>query len=129
MTDKAVNSKSVLEKLLKVMFKHQLQLKMYHFQTNGYGAHKASDSYLEKFESNLDKFMEVAQGIFGKLDTKSISLNFDTLTDETITGELDNFTNLLRQLDTYMAKNTELLNIRDEMIGDAQQLKYLLTFK
>lgn len=128
MTEKS-NMKVVLEKLVRVFFKHQMQLKMFHFQTKGYGAHKASDSYSETFADNFDKFMEVSQGTFGRLETNNISLSFDTLTDETIAIELDKFIDLMRQLDAYLIRNSDLLNIRDEMVGNAQQLKYLLTFK
>ena len=40
---------------------------------------------------------------------------------------MDLFTNpdLFRVIDEY----TDLINIRDELVGDAEQLKYLLTFK
>ena len=119
----------ILEVLLGTFFRHQLKIKMYHFQTGKYGAHKASDSYLETFESNLDKFMEIGQGITGKFTTKSMNLKFDTLTDDTISAELDKFVSTLRALDEIMASSTELLNLRDEMIGNAEQFKYLLTFK
>ncbi len=119
----------ILEILLEVFFKHQLKIKMYHFQTEKYGAHKACDSYLETFEINLDKFMEVGQGIVGKFTTKSISLKFDTLNDNTINGELNGFIKKLKALDGILGKHMELLNLRDDMIGNAEQFKYLLTFK
>jgi hypothetical protein len=35
----------------------------------------------------------------------------------------------LKALDEIIGKCTELLNLRDEMIGNAEQFKYLLTFK
>mgnify|MGYP000886633788 CR=1 FL=1 len=119
----------ILEVILNSFFRHQLKIKMYHFQTQHYGAHKASDSYLGTFESNLDKFMEIGQGIVGKFNTKSISIKFDTLNDETINFELDKFVSTLRAFDEIMKGQTELLNLRDEMIGNAEQFKYLLTFK
>lgn len=128
MTEKT-NIKLVFEKLVRVFFKHQIQLKMFHFQTKKYGAHKASDTYLEEFANNFDKFMEVAQGAFGKLETQNMTFSFNMIDDNTIFEELDNFINLLRQLDAYLIRNSDLLNIRDEMIGNAQQLKYLLTFQ
>lgn len=128
MTDKT-NVKLIFEKLVRVFFKHSMQLKMFHFQTKNYGAHKASDSYLEEFANNFDKFMEIAQGTFGKLESQNMTFSFDTLNDNTITEELDNFINLLKQLDAYLIRNSDLLNIRDEMVGNAQQLKYLLSFK
>ena len=31
------------------LLNHQIVLKLFHFQTTTYGAHKASDAYLEKY--------------------------------------------------------------------------------
>lgn len=115
------------ELILTMFFKHQLQLKMYHFQTKLYGAHKASDAYLITFAVNLDKFMEVSQGIHGNLTMKQLTLDFPIATDETIIAEISTFSSLLRKLD--LSESSELANIRDGMVADAEQLKYLLTFK
>lgn len=118
----------LLNDLIIVFFKHQLILKMYHFQTNLYGAHKASDTYLDTFSDNLDKFFEIAQGIYGKLNTKKIHFNFNTLNDSNIFNELNNFVDFLNKIKNNI-NNTDLLNIIDEMLGNVNQLKYLFTFK
>ena len=88
----------LLDSLIQAFFKHQLQIKMYHFQTKNYSGHKASDNYLNKFEKKLDKFMEVGQGIFGKLKISNITLNFNTLNDNTINNELNEFIKLCKSL-------------------------------
>lgn len=120
---------NILEKILLLFFRHQIKIKMFHFQTHTYGGHKASDAYLETFTNKLDKFMEVGQGICGKFQTQKINININTLNDTTINDELDQFVKLLREFDGVMSKYTELLNLRDELIADAEQFKYLLTFK
>jgi hypothetical protein len=119
---------NILQYLLKVFFQHQLQIKMYHFQTKKYGAHKACDKYLKKFRSNLDRFMEVAQGAFSKFKIESIEINFETVDDVSINSELDKFVKLCRSLDHNFKDYSELINIRDEIIADVEQFKYLLTF-
>jgi hypothetical protein len=119
----------LIEELLSVFFQHQMKLKMYHFQTKSYGGHKASDAYLEKFANTFDKFLEVAQGIFGKVQTTQFKFSFMTVDDQSINNELDTYIKILKSLDNDLASYSELLNIRDELIGDAAQLKYLLTFK
>lgn len=123
------NKKREMELLLEEMFKHQLQIKMYHFQTQYYGAHKASDKYLEKFRDHLDRFMEVAQGIFGRLSQSKIDLRIDMATDNNIMDELNKFVLRLVQLDAIFTGKTDLLAIRDEILADLNQLKYLITFK
>ena len=117
-----------LDNLLQSLFKHQLRIKMFHFQTKKYGAHKASDDYLSKFSGNLDKIMEVAQGHFGRLTTTNINVSFTTINDNNIVSELDSFIDVMKSLDAPLNNYTDLLNIRDEIIGDAAQFKYLLTF-
>ena len=118
-----------LEFTVKSFFRHQLLLKMFHFQTKQYGAHKASDTYLEKFADHLDKYIEVAQGAFGRLDMKELDIKFIIANDDTIIAELDKFIVVLKEYDTILVGYSELLNIRDEIVADAEQLKYLLTFK
>jgi hypothetical protein len=111
------------------MFEHQLKIKIFHFQTEFYGAHKSSDAYLEKFMMNLDKFMEVSQGALGKLKIHKLQMNIQTVTDLTIAKELDNFIENMRDLNIKFSGYPEILTIRDDIVQDAEQLKYLLTFK
>lgn len=118
-----------LEKMVSFFFEHQLLVKMFHFQTKFYAAHKASDEYHGKFLKNMDQFTEVAQGIFGRLRQKEMSINFKTVTDQTIVDALDKFVSRMTKIEDDFGNLTELTTIRDQMIADTQQFKYLLTFK
>ena len=119
-----------LNKLTMNLLNHQVVMKLFHFQTNLYGAHKASDTYGEKFAATMDKFLEIAQGIYGKVTLKKYSLTGSSHTDENILKHLDGIIILLRsKINDILAEYTELINVRDELVGDAEQLKYLLTFK
>lgn len=132
MNSNSYNSNNILElvhMLLMAMFKHQLTIKMYHFQTKSYGAHKTSDTYLATFSDNLDKFMEVAQGIVGKVQLTQLDFSLTTVNDTTIFDSLNQFINILKSIDNKFSNYSELLNIRDEIVADAQQLIYLLSFK
>ncbi len=126
-----MSQKQLLEVIMCHFFKHQIQLKLFHFQTKTFAAHKASDDYLSKFEGNVDKFMEVAQGVFGRLNMKHVELNFAVVNDGTIKNEVCELVSVLRKFDGLdgLSKRAELLNIRDEMVADAEQFKYLLTFQ
>lgn len=118
-----------IEKLIVVFFQHELMMKMYHFQTKLFSAHKAADAYLESFKGNLDKFIESAQGDYGRLQNKGLKLSFKCATDKTIDSELKKFTKVLKHDIPALHKSEDLLAIRDEMLADVQQLRYLLTFK
>ena len=119
----------LINKLLIVFFKHQITLKMFHFQTQSYGYHKTSDLYLETFMKNFDRFMEVAQGVFGRTNLTNVNINIYTANDQSIEQELTQFVSVLRGLDTTLTGYPELLNLRDEIVAEANQFKYLLTFK
>ena len=118
----------ILDAILKLFFMHQLQLKMLHFQTKKYSVHKSIDTYLNTFADKFDKFMEVAQGIWGKISTRDMNITFNVLTDENVIKEIEDFIIILKKLDKYKENFPELSNIKDELVGDAQKLKYLLTF-
>ena len=119
-----------LNNLAMNLFNHQIILKLFHFQTVHYGAHKASDAYLEKFAGTMDKFLEIAQGIYGKITLKKYTIKGTAHTDANIIKHIDAIITLMRtKINDILAEYTDLINVRDEMVGDLEQLKYLLTFK
>ena len=118
-----------LDVLLQYLFEHQFKIKLYHFQTKNYGAHKASDKYSEKFRSNLDRLFEVAQGIFGKTGIEQVEFKFQTLDDTTIFKELDDLNRLIKEYRKKYESEPDMIVVFDDILADANQLKYLLTFK
>ncbi len=118
-----------LNALLQRFFNHQLKIKMLHFQTKYYGAHKALDKYHGKFLLNLDRFMEAAQGIVGTVNLSDLKYNIILLNDDTVARELTIFAEVLDSLTGPIEDNSDLLAIRDEMLADVNQLQYLLRFK
>jgi hypothetical protein len=112
------------------LLNHQIVMKLFHFQTKLYGAHKASDAYLEKFAVTMDKFLEIAQGIYGRLTIKKFKLEGSSHTDENIMKHIENIIIMLRTgINDILDNYTDLINVRDELVGDIEQLKYLLTFQ
>ena len=132
-TSANTGDKNVMRSLNKVamnLLNHQIVMKLFHFQTALYGAHKASDGYLEKFATTMDKFLEIAQGIYGRLTIKKFKLEGSSHTDENIMKHIEGIIMLLRTgIDDVLDNYTDLINVRDELVGDAEQLKYLLSFK
>jgi uncharacterized FlaG/YvyC family protein len=117
------------EKLLEQMFSHQMSVKLFHFQTKSYAAHKASDKYLDTFAENLDKLFEVAQGSLGQFDFKNNrNIELKTLkTTEDILEELDSFLKVLNCA-YHDYKKRDLINILDDMVAEVNKFKYLLNF-
>ena len=113
-----------------------MMIKLYHWKTYSYATHKATDELYTKLNGNIDTFMEV---LFGKTQIRTNLLNcrkislIDLTSQEQLKREIEKYKTYLVDLsnNSLMLKmtNTDLLNIRDEILGDLNQFLYLLTFK
>lgn len=113
-----------------------LMIKLYHWKTYSYATHKATDELYGKLNENMDHFIEVLLGKSGEridlIKQKSIPL-IDLSSAEDLKKEIYSFKGYLASLNNNKAMkqmtNTDLLNIRDEILGDLNQFLYLLSFK
>jgi len=113
-----------------------LMIKLYHWKTYSYPTHKATDELYGKLNENMDHFIEVLLGKSGEridlMKQKSIPL-IDLSSPESLKKQIYSFKGYLVSLNNNKAmkqmSNTDLLNIRDEILGDLNQFLYLLTFK
>ena len=129
-------SKSVFEKeITKVFLEMILMIKLWHWKTHSYATHKATDDLYSKLNESMDKFIEVLLGKTNvRIDlTKQKSLPlFDFTNVSAFKNKIDWFKSYLVALDTnhFMKKmsNSDLYNIRDEILADLNQFLYLLTF-
>lgn len=117
-------------------FEMLLLIKLYHWKTYSYATHKATDDLYSKFNEHMDKFIEVLLGKTGMridlINKKQISL-YDLNNQSQLINKVNSFKSYLVNLTNNKAikqmSNTDLLNIRDEMLGDMNQFLYLLSFK
>ena len=128
---------SAFQKEVTVAFLEMLlMIKLYHWKTHSYATHKATDELYSKLNENMDHFIEVLLGKSGeRIDLtrqKSIPL-IDLSSPEDLKKEIYSFKGYLTSLNNNAAMklmtNTDLLNIRDEILGDLNQFLYLLSFK
>ena len=110
-------------------------IKIYHWKTLSYPQHKATDELYESFNGRMDEFVETMIGKTGKRfnlsSTRSIPFyDYTSVTKfkqciETFKSYLVNMSNA-----PYFKnpENSDLLNIRDEILGDLNKFTYLLTF-
>jgi DNA-binding ferritin-like protein len=111
-------------------------VKLYHWKTMSYATHKATDELYSKLGENIDKFVEVLLGKYGNrinlVKTKSLPLK-DMSSPEEFKKEIMKYKTFLVNLDNdptmKQMSNTDLFNIRDEIMGDLNQFLYLYTFK
>ena len=118
------------------VFLHIIQfhatIKLYHFQTKNYGAHRASDKLFDKISLKYDQFLEVYQGKHGRIPPINANIQIKSVSDKNIKGYCKHFVEFMRKATKEtckLRKNSDLCNILDEMIADINQFIYLLSFK
>ena len=113
------------------LIQFQQQLRIFHWQTDLYAAHEAFGGAYESMDKLIDSFVEEYMGSFGRSKPTTIfSIELKPLQNDTIVNNvLDDFLLYLEDMNREIPKETNLLNIRDEMMGVVRKLKYLLTLK
>lgn len=133
-TNNGLNS---FEKDITIYFLEMLMMvKLFHWKTTSYAAHKASDELYTSLNENIDRFIEVLLGkAQNRIDLggqKTISVvNLDS--SKQMREKIDMVKSYLVGLNDNNAmrlmSNSDLLNIRDEILGNLNQFLYLLTFR
>jgi DNA-binding ferritin-like protein len=109
----------------------QQQLRIFHWQTDSYAQHRAFGSAYEDLDDLIDTFVETFMGIFGKSQpANNFEFSLVPLDNlETVDRVLYIFENYLKEMNDELEDYTDLLNIRDSILGEVNKLRYLLTLK
>lgn len=111
-------------------------VKLYHWKTSSYAQHKATDELYTNLNLNIDTFVEVMLGKTGGrvnlTGQKSLPL-LDYTNVNDFTKEVNKYKQFLIDMNKdaglNITNNSDLLNVRDEILGNLNQFTYLLTFK
>ncbi len=107
-----------------------MNIQLYHWTTDSFARHKASDTLYENILEHVDKFMEVYMGKYGRPNVKTYQLMVKKMSDDEFTAYLkDKLVFLQKTLQLSSSLDTDLLNIRDEIIADINQVLYLCTLR
>lgn len=120
------------EELILKLVQVQTQFKFMHWQTTGDAKHRAYGEIYDTLGGFIDSFTESMMGKYGRPEFEpEFSLMFQDLSSLSLQNFLDGITEFLvsftEQLDPKY--DTDLLNLRDEMLVAINKLKYLLTLK
>lgn len=111
-----------------------MSVKLYHWKTNSYATHESTDKLYNELNEQIDKFIEI---MLGKGVSKELinvkGLKFQSFTFEQFKKYINNCKRDLSKLSSICKEinesDTDLLNIRDEILGSLNQFSYLLGFK
>ena len=123
------SNESIVQTFLEILD----MVKIYHWNTKSFSQHKATDELHERMSENTDKFVET---LLGKDASRLVSLN-----KRIRLIRIKNSVDVRQKIMAYRAylidmnkcldksADSDLLNIRDEILGDVNQFLYLLTLK
>ena len=108
------------------------QIKLYHWQTRVYARHTATDKALSELDRIIDSYVEIYIGKYGRkrLVGADAKISVSNLTEA---GASRFITSAIRYCQGGLVKglskvhDTDLFNLRDELIGALNQLLYLFT--
>jgi DNA-binding ferritin-like protein len=129
--------KQYTQQRIVTMFLQMLNtVKLYHWKTTSYSQHKATDELYSNLNENIDSFVEIMLGKKGDrvnlTGQKSLPLlDYTNLSD--FKKEVEKYKtfliNMNKDAGLNLTNNSDLLNVRDEILGNLNQFTYLLTFK
>lgn len=118
--------------IIKKMLELMNVVKLYHWKTQSYSVHKATDELYQKMDSNIDRFVEIYLGKDGsrikKWDNEMSSVQYNREKD--FRSRMFEYREFLTDLNNCFdqKRDSDLLSIRDDILADVNQFLYLLTF-
>lgn len=123
-------NRSESQNLIHVFLEITIAVKLYHWSTQSYAEHKATDQLYENLDKNIDRFIEVYLGK-DQSRVKGIEqrMNFEFKNRRNFVKKIKGFRTYLGKMDSWIGSETDLLSIRDDILADVNQFMYLLTLK
>lgn len=122
-----------LLRVVQTFLQFQTDIKIYHWQTFSYSRHKSSDKLFQNLLDLIDEFVET---YMGQLDTHvRITQNLSVIKMRNISDQqaqviVKKFRIFLSKLEkTTPSLTTDLLNLRDELLGLTDRTLFLFTLK
>jgi len=123
-----ITKKIDISEIITFFFQFRTDIKMFHWQTKLYAYHKVSDELLENVDSLSDKLIEALLGKLEKRPNINNNVSIRNMDEKIFNELLDRASNYL--LEGFCnIEFPEILNIRDEILGEIDKAKYLLTFE
>jgi hypothetical protein len=118
------------ENIIKLFFHMSNTIKLYHWQTTSFARHKATCELFNNLQPLIDDFIEVYMGRYERPSfSDGFKLNIKELSDDSALELVQEYADYLKnELPKYLkSSDTDLLNIRDEMLSNLNKVQYLFT--
>ena len=118
---------------IQFFFQMRDQVKIYHWQTHLYARHKATDEVISALDGLIDLYVEVYIGKYGRptITRTTNTIQIKNMADKTamkfIKDCLEYINGPLTR--SLKATDTELINVKDEMLAELNKLLYLFSLK
>lgn len=120
------------EQLILDLLSMQLQFKLLHWQTMGDAKHRLYGDVYDSLGGMIDSFVEIMMGKNGRPEFgEGESISFKDISSINMQTFLDDIVEFLVGMSDSLDDryDTDLLNLRDEMLALINKTKYLLTLK
>ncbi len=122
-----IRMQETLNRVVELSFQLKFLNKLHHWNTTSYAKHKATDCLNSSLEELVDKFVEVFIGKYEvKPMVKKIRITDGDLSDAGFILYLKATVEFLNGLPNL---ESDLLNIRDELLAEINKTLYLLSLK
>lgn len=127
----ASSKQSAAGDVIKSLFEFRIKLHLMHLATDSFAEHKALGKAYEAVDGFIDSFAEMFMGAKGSKDlVKSIGALNVAADGESMAVMADLEAFIRGPLTQAIgSEETALLNMRDDLLGNVQTVKYLLTLK
>jgi hypothetical protein len=107
------------------------QLRILHWQTRSFSRHKGFGKTYNALGELIDTFMEAYMGVYGRPELTENNITLQNLDDMSVSEFVDESIEFLVSFNQKLdnEKDSDLLNIRDEMMTKMKALRYFLTLK
>ena len=114
-------------------FEMREQIKLYHWQTHSFAQHKATDDLLDALDKTIDDYVEVYMGQYGrpKMASRNNTIHIQNMNEKSMIKFLKECMYYLQGplVKKLKPTDTQLLNLRDEMLSELNKVMYLFTLQ
>jgi hypothetical protein len=112
-------------------FNMREQIKIYHWQTHSFSQHKATDELIDALDKATDEYVEVYMGKYGrpKITSRNNTVRVQNMNEKSMIRFIKSCVDHLQGplVKKLKPTDTDLFNLRDEILGDLHKVMYLFT--